>query len=106
MIFENFGAAGRANASRGEDVLDADWDSGERWKRFAGGNEGVDLVGLGVCAFGRKSEIGIECGILRVNAGEKVGGEFACGDFFGGEGGTDGGNGPISHRSMTLGTRK
>ncbi len=53
---------------------------------FICGDECVDFIGLGVGAFGGESQIGVECGILCVDAFEEVGGEFARGGFFRGEG--------------------
>src|SRR5260221_616774 len=55
MIFENFGAAGGADAARGKNVFDGDRNSGERGKRFVCGDERVDSFGLGVGAFGGES---------------------------------------------------
>jgi len=70
-----------------KNILLRDRNTCQRRQRFAGGDKRINFIGLGVGAFGRKSEIGVEGGILRVDSGEEVGGEFARGEFFGGEGG-------------------
>jgi len=59
MIFEDFGTAGGADATGGEDVFDGDGNSGRGRERFVDAMRAVDFVGLGVGAFGGESEIGV-----------------------------------------------
>ena len=78
-----------------DDVFDGHGHAGQRRKRFPGGDECVDLVGLRVGAFGGEREVGVEFAMVCGDTFEEIGGKFARGGFFRGESRLYGVDGPI-----------
>ena len=109
VALQNARAARGGNAVRADDVFHGQRHAGQRGERVTGGDGGVDPVGLGVGALGRKREINIQFGIALLDARVEFLHQLARGDFPGVQRRADFGNRPFcrgAHFSITRGTRK